>query len=664
MRQRSPGLTRLVVTCGALALALAPHVAHLPVWISAAFAGTVLWRLLAEQRGWALPPRALRTGAALGATLAVFAGYRTLNGLDAGTALLSVMACLKLLETRAPRDHAVLVFVGYLLCLATLLYGETPSRLAFVLLAVWLLTAALARVHRPVGADAPVRPFALAARMLALGLPLAAILFLFVPRLEGRFWAVPARAGAVTGIGDDMSPGDVASLAQSDEPALRVWFSGVPPPPEQRYWRVQVFEAFDGRAWHHAATRADATPPRVEPDGPAYRYRVVLEPTHRPWLAGLDTVVDFPEGLAQRVRSGVLLRGSRAQAPATVDARLEYELRSAPRASVMRAALPDDLRRRDLDLPAGAAPRARALATRLYAEAGSARAYVTAVLARFHDEPYEYTLDPPPLAGDTTDEFLFATRLGFCEHYAASFTVLMRAAGIPARVVVGYQGGEWNGWGDYLLVAQSSAHAWAEVWLDGEGWVRVDPTAAVAPERVHADARGLATGADRLSRAVGNVAWLARARQLVDAARTAWYSGVVNFDASSQQRLLERLGLGDEGLRGLAIALTVGFVLAALALAAWLAWELRPPRAEPLARAWREVCMALAGRGLVRAPAEGPLDYARRVAAARPDLARDRGAFADAYVAARYLPGPAPGSAAALGRLGRDLRARLRRGTP
>ncbi|HUO81044.1 MAG TPA: DUF3488 domain-containing protein, partial [Steroidobacteraceae bacterium] len=225
--KRSPGVERLTVTCGAVALALAPHVVELPVWISAAFAGTVLWRLLAEQRGWAMPPRSVRTGAALGATLAVFAGYRTLNGLDAGTALLSVMACLKLLETRAPRDHAVLVFVGYLLCLATLLREQSFSRLVYVLAAAWLLTAALARVHRPVDANTPVRPFRLAAHTLVLGVPLAAVLFLFVPRLEGRFWSVPAHSSAhTTGIRDEMSPGDVAELSQSEDPAFRVWFTG------------------------------------------------------------------------------------------------------------------------------------------------------------------------------------------------------------------------------------------------------------------------------------------------------------------------------------------------------------------------------------------------------------------------------------------------------
>ena len=245
---------RLLATCGALSVAMLPHVPQLPPWISATFALAVAWRLVAEQRGYALPSRALRMAAALAAIVAVLSSYHTLNGLQAGTALLCLTAALKLGETHAPRDHAVLVFVGYLLCLATLLYEESLARLAFVLVAAWLLTATLARVHRPVEATSPGQPLRLAGRLFGLGLPLAAILFVFVPRLEGHFWALPARSGAaLAGVGDDMTPGDIASLALSDEPAFRAWFEGGPPPAPQRYWRVQTLEAFDGRGWHRGA---------------------------------------------------------------------------------------------------------------------------------------------------------------------------------------------------------------------------------------------------------------------------------------------------------------------------------------------------------------------------------------------------------------------------
>ncbi|HXQ31788.1 MAG TPA: DUF3488 and transglutaminase-like domain-containing protein [Steroidobacteraceae bacterium] len=636
------GFARLLATCGALALALLPHVTHLPAWVSATVIGAIVWRLAAEQRGWALPPRSLPATAAVMAALAVYAGYRTLNGLDAGTALLAVMAGLKLTETRAPRDHAVLVFIGYFLCLAALLYEQSFVRLAYALLVAWLLTAALARVHRPVEANTPVRPFRLAARMLGFGVPLAIVLFLFVPRIEGRFWAVPAPPSRhSTGIDDQMSPGDIAGLSQSDEPAFRVWFQGAMPAPELRYWRMLVLEDFDGRRWRRATSFADASQPDVVPAGAPYTYRIALEPTEREWLPGLDTVVDWPEAIAARGRGTQLVYVDRRileRRPVTN--RLTYSLRSYPAAAVMPSSLPRDLTVRDLALPPGHAPRARAFAAGLRAAAGSDRAFIARVLGTFRQQPFSYTLEPAPLGADPVDDFLFRTREGFCEHYASAFAVLMRAGGVPARVVIGYQGGELNYYGDYLLVRQSSAHAWNEVWLTGSGWTRVDPTAAVAPERVR---RGELTrelaGEEVPGRLYADFAWLRNIRSAWDAARTVWDDNIVSFDPRRQAGLLAALGLDAQGWQGLAIALAAGVMLASVALAAWLAWELRPRRRDALEAAWTTVCARLARAGLPREAAEGPVDFGRRVARWDPLLAAPVSRLVDAYVVARYLPG-------------------------
>ena len=646
MSRLPPGIVRLLATCGALAAALLPHVRHFPFWVTAAVAGAISWRLAAEQRGWALPPRLLRLAAAAAATAAIVAGYRTLNGLDAGTALLAIMAGLKLTETRAPRDHAVLVFIGYFMCVASLLYEQSFVRLAYALFVVWLLTAALARVHRPVEANTEVRPLRLAARSLALGVPLAAVLFLFVPRIEGRFWAIPSPgAQHTTGIDDQMSPGDVAELSQSDDPAFRVWFEGDLPDPELRYFRMLVLEEFDGRRWTRASSFADLRQPDVRPAGPSFDYRVALEPTEREWLPALDTVIEWPAEIAARGRAAQLIFfDRRVLERRPVTALLTYSLRSAAGAIVMPGGLPRDLLLRDLALPAGTAPRTRELALRLRTAAGGERAYIDRVLDMFRTQPFVYTLSPPRLGAEPVDEFLFGTREGFCEHYASAFAVLMRAAGVPARVVVGYQGGDFNSYGRYLLVRQSHAHAWNEVWLAGAGWTRVDPTGAVAPERVR---RGQLTrelaGQDVPGRLYADFAWLRNLRAAWDATRTAWYNGVVGFDPARQARLLNALGIGDAGWQGMALALGVGFALTALALAAWLAWEIRPRRREPVQAAWLGLCARLAAAGVARRATEGPVDFGRRAAAGLPALAVPLGRVVEAYVQVRYLPGTTDG---------------------
>jgi transglutaminase-like putative cysteine protease len=636
-----PGMARLLATTGALSLAVVPHLDHLRYWVPAFFAGAVALRLFAEHRGWALPPRWLRLVAALAATGGVVAGYRTLNGLDAGTALLTVMAALKLSETRAPRDHAVLVFIGYFLCLAALLYEQSFGRLAYVLAASWALTAALARVHRPVEANTAVRPFRLAARVLALGLPLAAVLFVFVPRIEGRFWAIPSgETRGTSGIDEEMSPGDLSSLGLSDEPAFRAWFDGSPPRSEQRYWRMLVLEDFDGRAWRRVRM-PEAGGSQLVPAGAALDYWIALEPTRRAWLPALDFLYDWPDDIASRTRALQLVHvDPRILELRPVTQRLEYALRSYPQAALSASALPRTVAQRNLALPRDRHPRARALAAQLRAQSADDADYVARVLQRFSTGDYAYTLEPGPLRADPVDEFLFDTRQGFCEHYSSSFAVLMRAAGIPARVVTGYQGGEYNAYGNYLLVRQSSAHAWNEVWLAGRGWTRVDPTAAVAPERIR---RGLLDGATVRGDVPGalydGVPWLAEARAFWDAARTAWSRNVIGFSGATQRRLLERIGL-PEDWQGLAIALALGFGAAALALAGWLAWELRPRRRDPVDLAWDRVCARLAARGHARAPYEGPVDYARRVARAAPSHAPALQDLVDAYVGARYLAAP------------------------
>jgi hypothetical protein len=317
-----------------------------------------------------------------------------------------------------------------------------------------------------------------------------------------------------------------------------------------------------------------------------------------------------------------------------------FELESAPQ-YITTSELRDELRLSNTYVPANRNVRTLELARRMRDEAGSDEAFIESVLTRFRSEDFYYTLQPPALNRNAVDDFLFNTKRGFCEHYASAFTVMARAAGIPARVVTGYQGGEFNPMGGYFIVRQSDAHAWSEVWLEGRGWQRVDPTAAIAPERIE---RGLAAALSgeeaTLGRALRTNAFLSKLRLSWDAANTFWNDEVVQFGEAQQRWLLQKLNFEDTRWEYLIVALILAMVGFFVALTAYLAWKFRPRARDPVAHVYEQMCRKLGKLGLPRLPHEGPSDYVARVAQSRPDLAPQLAELRSVYVGLRYGPTP------------------------
>jgi transglutaminase-like putative cysteine protease len=644
--ERARDFRRLAWTTAGLAAALGPHLLRLRPWISAFVLAAAAWRLIAERRGWRLPGTLARTVIALAATAGVFFGYATIAGLDGGTALLALMSALKLLETRTTRDHAILIFIGWFLCLAAFLYAQDVATTAWVLPVVWLLAAALFEVTRSSAQGRAA--LAATAAMLVKAAPIALVLFLFFPRLAGSFWGAPSAERAVTGLTEDMSPGDISELTLNDVVAFRVRFAGSAPPPALRYWRGLVLSHFDGYTWSRGESRFFPMQ-SVRFEGAPVDYTLTLEPTGQRLLLALDMVERWPGSVAARGWDLAL------QSRRPIHAVTQYEARSYPRYRAGET-LPASLRNLNLQLPRDRNPGTLALARRMRSRTPDDRAYAAAVLDMFRRQEFHYTLTPPGLARDSVDDFLFRTRRGFCEHYASAFTTMMRAAGIPARVVGGYQGGDWNPIGGYLIVRQSHAHAWSEVWLEGGGWTRMDPTAAIAPERIE---RGIesVTGAGSLAGtliAESGFGW--RARMWWDAANARWNDWIVKYDREKQDSLFARLGVDDADWRHFGLALGAGLVLGALVLVAWLAVEFRPRARDAAARAYRRFVRRLARRGIDPSVGEAPRDFARRVERLRPDLAAPARAITEIYLRMRYLPAPATGDL----RLLRALVARFR----
>jgi transglutaminase-like putative cysteine protease len=635
---------RLAWTMSGLLAALAPHLVHLQAWITVFVLGICAWRLLAERRQWRLPGGFVRAVIALGVTAGVVMSYTTITGLDGGTALLALMSALKLMETRAARDHVVLIFIGWFLCLAAFLYAQDVATVAWVLPTVWLLAAALLPVARAGDGGPALRPFRTTGAMLLKAAPVALVLFLFFPRLAGNFWGAPSAERGLTGLTDEMSPGDLSDLTLNDVVAFRVRFEGAPPPPALRYWRGPVLSEFDGYTWTRGDGQYFHLPP-VRHLGEPVDYTVTLEPTGQRMLFALDMVQSWTPRLASQSWD----YGLRTRSP--VHAVLQYEARSYPRYQAGETLSPA-LRNRNLQLPPGRNPQSAALARSLRAAAASDLDYARAVLDRFRAQDFYYTLTPPGLERDSVDDFLFNTRQGFCGHYASAFTTLMRAAGIPARVVGGYQGGDWNPVGGYLIVRQSHAHAWSEIWLDGSGWTRVDPTAAIAPERVERGIEASFPGEELLPGALmrDSEFWW-RAGMIWDNFNANWNDWVVQFNRARQEELLLELGFDDPDWADYAAALGIGLFAAMAVLFGWLAWEFRPRRADPAAHAYRRFARRLGRRGIELATGEAPRDYAARVRRLRPDLGTASLAITELYLRLRYLPQPAAGDLRLLRRL-------------
>jgi transglutaminase-like putative cysteine protease len=616
------------------AVALLPQVPRWPWWLSAGLVLLFGWRFLMLRRGWPAPGGLLRVTLMVLLVALVWRQYGTIFGRDAGSALLALLLALKFLELRRLRDYMIAVFLIYFLILVGFLYSQAPWLVVYLLAVFVATTATLVRLAVP-GLRGR-RATRLALVLLAQAVPLMLAMHLLFPRLPGALWGLPQDAYAgLTGLSEEMQPGSINELSMSDEVAFRAEFPAARPQPAELYWRALVLTRTDGRRW--TRTPEPTVPLRGVADGTALPYTLTLEPSNKPWLPALE--------LPARVPTGALLRSSFVlEAPQPVRSRMLIEM-----SAHTRRRLPDPTpseRAAALALPA-VSTRVAALARELHAgrsDAGTARA----ALDYFRNQDFYYTLTPPLLGDDPVDEFLFDSRRGFCEHYAAAFVTLMRAAGIPARIVTGYQGGEFNPAGGYYIVRQSDAHAWAELWLAGRGWTRADPTAAIAPERIEYGAAALqrllargarpgALPAEAVRQALAS-GWLEsaqrRARLAFDAVQNGWQRWVLGYDLRRQRELLTQLGLG-----GLTAARLLGVLalIVALVFGAYLiATRPRAPRLDPVSRAYRRFCRRLARVGLARAPHEGELDFATRAAAARPDLAAELGTITRAYLELRY----------------------------
>jgi len=607
-----------------------PQLGNLPVWVVAVWAGVAFWYWRIVTKAWSYPPRSVKSGLVLMVVAGVYFTFASLFSLEAMVTILVLAIILKLLELKTARDHWLVLMLSYFVLACGFLFSQQIAALLLALIQIALLLMAQQSLHR---SNAKAQPMLRLVAVMALqSLPLMLILFVIFPRI-GPLWTMPLPGGeGVTGMSDSLEFGDIAKLSQSGALAFRVRFDGAKPAPQDLYWRGLVLDEFDGRRWSRSSWSLwsnKTTPPALA--SPLLNYTVTLEPSAHKWLYALPLAVVNRDDIAYNKQHLWLTKRP-------LNGRLQYTA-----SSQLAQYLPDAdaINRSNLRLVGNSNPRARALAAEWQRQwpAGSDR--VAAAVQYLKQNPFVYTLTPPRLGENNVDEFLFDTRQGFCEHFAGSFVFLMRAAGVPARIVVGYQGGEFNDRDGYLLVHQSDAHAWAEVYIEGQGWQRVDPTATVAPSRVRLGAEAVFRGKDGYlagdAMSLRKYEWAKRMRYFVDNINYAWARWVLNYDSGIQNNFLEKV-LGDINPQRLMLLILMAGGIP-LATAAFFSLRLPRSASEDLAaRYYLASCRALAKRGIVRRSAETPADFAQRVQREQPCWAGWLVAQTHLFSQCSYLP--------------------------
>jgi len=639
----------------AMVFVVAPHLIRMPYWVAVFFVAIVGWRGWIAWAAMHFPGRFVTSTLTIAAAIATYFTYTRIVGREAGVTLLVVMSALKLLEMKTQREVTLSIYLGFFLVLTNFLFSQTIPLGVYMLACVWIFIGTMVGFNR-VGSSPTLgermRP---AGALLIQALPLMVAFFVLFPRAAGPLWALPTdtRSGT-TGLSDTMRPGNISNLIKSDAIAFRVQFQGDRPPYNTLYWRGPVLTQFDGATWSlsHDESRGNVAD-YARAQRPT-KYTVTLEPHNKTWLFALDVPAMVPPG-------AILLHDLELREPARSPVRdrkryemvsfLDYRYGAAAHRGSLRESLRFDETRN---------PRTVALGRQWARESTNTREVLQKAFQYFNRD-FTYTLEPPPLdSRDPYDEFLFVTKQGFCEHYAGSFALAMRAAGIPARIVTGYQGGEVNPLNNELVVRQADAHAWVEIWLAEQGWLRVDPTGAVSPLRIDGGVNAALGPIGVLPSiiAADPIGVLAGIRDAWRAMNSQWDAWVVGYSMDRQRQLFSDLGFPGIDWRALGFWLMVSTFVVGAAISIGLLVRDRPPRSEPSLVAWNRFCAKLAAAGVApRAPYEGPLDFLRRVESSRPALAATAGDITHRYVEARYGRGASREELRELTRRVREFRA-------
>ncbi len=632
---------------------LSPLYEKATLWSIGICAICFVWRVGIYLGKVAAPPKILVTSLAIGAAITLALVSSEIGLLNALVNLLILGYALKYIEMREQRDVKAIVLVGYFLIALTLLDQQGMLNTLHLLAVVVINTGILISVYQDKSNKFANLGFSV--KIIIQSLPLAILLFVVFPRL-GPLWLVPNMKSATTGLSDEMSFGDISKLTRSADLAFRVGFENLDgsttgPSNQDLYWRTLVMENYDGKTWRQDPSiknlqrQAFFQKPQRDKalqskQNRKIDYIVISEPSHQKWLHGLDEA--FSEN-----NQVVELPDYRLYSLRPVDQRMSYRVTSYPD-SIMEPTLKDNTKKLNLTLPSNSNLKTQALAQQFAQEYPDPQARLNAMMNYFAEQAYYYTLSPPPVGEQQIDDFLFENRAGFCAHYASAMVFMARASGLPARMVTGYQGGEYNPQAGYYSIYQYMAHAWTEVWLEGKGWQRFDPTAMIAPQRI---LDGFDATFDSQSSYLQDspfstlrmkqYPWLNELRQQLSSLDYYWSVWVLGFDEERKQQVLSKLR-GDVTSSKIALMMIFSFIIIALVIGYYAGLFSQNTQQDPLNKRYQLLCQRLAKRGIPRPQGQAPQDYANDVVARlsdkHPRLAADFNALSQAFMALKYQP--------------------------
>lgn len=620
----------LIFLLSAIGLIVLPHIYHIPTAVMGFFGVLLGWRFAGLWKPHWLPNRLTVLLLAVCGIALLYSQHQGLFGRDAGTYLFVIALGLKLMEIKTERDLYLITYLAFIVAASQFLYEQSLAMAAYILFVCGVLLATLICINTR--KPQPLTALKTAGVIIAQAIPIAIVLFIFFPRVEAPRWMLfQDKHQARTGLSDSMEPGSISDLSLSDERVFRVKFTGAIPPPDQRYWRGPVLSHTDGKRWSRVKNRTVAKSDTPEFIGMAYHYTLLMEPQDKNWVFALDMPAEFSAPLSRTAHYQLIT----AENP---DKRAEYKVTSYSRyntGAINRSDYPDALQ-----LPGAPSPRIHQLVRQLDGFDSLPEPYIKRLLNHFRKENFHYTLTPPLMEENPIETFLFETRYGFCSHYAAAFVYLMRVAHIPARVVTGYQGGELNKVGHFLEITQADAHAWAEVWLQNKGWVRIDPTAAIAPQRIEQGFRidrQTANGVISFTSAGANAQaafdWLQQARYLWSNIDYNWQRWVINYSSLNQSSFLSSLGI--HNIKAMMYWMIALIALITAVLGGFLLYQ-KPPITDKALLIYHRFCKKIAMRGLVRSPAEGANDFAERIKIELPACSKDIDLITAVFIGLRY----------------------------